>query len=74
MLIHTHAHTHTNTDSCSYKLDKGSFKVSEVFQQLDSVKTELGILDWGIKMTTLEDGELTYYQRYTDYIHVAIFY
>ncbi len=69
--IHTHAHTHTHThtshpptthtDSCSYKLklDKGALKVSEVFQLLDSVKTQVGILDWGIKMTTLEDGETT---------------
>ncbi len=31
--------------------------MSEVFKLLDSVKAQLGILDWGIKMTTLEDGE-----------------
>ena len=51
-----HTRTHTHTDSCSYKLEKGALKVSEVFQLLDSVKSEIGILDWGIKMTTLEDG------------------
>ena len=27
--------------------------VSELFEMLDSVKMEIGILDWGIKMTTL---------------------
>ena len=54
--ITSHTHTHTQTDSCSYKLEKGALKVSEVFQLLDSVKSEIGILDWGIKMTTLEDG------------------
>ena len=26
---------------------------------LDSVKVEIGILDWGIKMTTLEDGKIS---------------
>ena len=31
--------------------------VSELFQLLDSAKTRVGILDWGLKMTTLEDGE-----------------
>ena len=29
----------------------------ELFEMLDSVKVEIGILDWGIKMTTLEDGK-----------------
>ena len=31
--------------------------VSKLFQLFNSVKTQVGILDWGIKMTTLEDGE-----------------
>ena len=30
--------------------------MSELFEMLDFVKVEIGILDWGIKMTTLEDG------------------
>ena len=47
------------SDSCSYKLEKENLCVSELFEMLDSVKVEVGILDWGIKMTTLEDGEWT---------------
>ena len=33
--------------------------MSELFEMLDSVKVEIGILDWGIKMTTLEDGKIS---------------
>ena len=44
-------------DSCNYKLEKEDLCVSELFEMLDSVKVEIGILDWGIKMTTLEDGK-----------------
>ena len=46
------------SDSCNYKLEKEHLRVSELFELLDSVKVEVGILDWGIKMTTLEDGRL----------------
>ena len=46
-------------DSCNYKLEKDDLCVSELFEMLDSVKVEIGILDWGIKMTTLEDGEIS---------------
>ena len=31
--------------------------VSELFELFDNVKNEIGIVDWGIKMTTLEDGK-----------------
>ena len=31
--------------------------MSELFQLFDSQRRQVGILDWGIKMTTLEDGE-----------------
>ena len=31
--------------------------MSELFQLFDSKRRQVGILDWGIKMTTLEDGE-----------------
>ena len=31
--------------------------VSELFQLLNSMRDQLGIQDWGLKMTTLEDGE-----------------
>ena len=40
----------------SYKIDKEQLVVSELFSLLDSVKMQLGISDWGIKRTTLEDG------------------
>lgn len=43
-------------DSCNYKLEKEDLCISKLFEMLDSVKVEVGILDWGIKMTTLEDG------------------
>ena len=49
------------TDSCNYKLEKDDLRVSELFEMLDSVKVEIGILDWGIKMTTLEDGKWELY-------------
>lgn len=32
--------------------------VSELFALFNNVKDEIGIVDWGIKMTTLEDGKL----------------
>ena len=41
----------------SYKIDKDQLVVSELFTILNSVKIQLGISDWGIKRTTLEDGE-----------------
>ena len=46
-------------DSCNYKLEKDDLCVSELIEMLDSVKVEIGILDWGIKMTTLEDGKIS---------------
>ena len=46
-------------DSCNYKLEKDDLCVSELFEMLDSVKLDIGILDWGIKMTTLEDGKIS---------------
>ena len=48
---------YVTVDSCNYKLEKDDLCVSELFEMLDSVKVEIGILDWGIKMTTLEDGK-----------------
>ena len=38
---------------------KEDLRVSELFPMLNQEKTTLGILDWGVKMTTLEDGMLT---------------
>ena len=38
-------------------MEKENVVVSEVFELLDSVQDQIGIVDWGIKMTTLEDGK-----------------
>ena len=46
------------TDSCTYQIDKEDVVVSELFALFNNVKDEIGIVDWGIKMTTLEDGKL----------------
>lgn len=48
------------TDTCLYRLDKDKVVVSELFELLDSVRDQIGIVDWGIKMTTLEDGMTTF--------------
>ena len=37
-------------------MEKEHLRVSELFPMLNSAKARLGILDWGVKMTTLEDG------------------
>ena len=50
---------YVTVDLCNYKLEKDDLCVSELFEMLDSVKVEIGILDWGIKMTTLEDGKIS---------------
>ena len=44
-------------DLCKYKLEKRDLVVSELFQLFDSARAKIGILDWGVKMTTLEDGK-----------------
>ena len=38
-------------------MEKEHLKVSEVFPLINGEKVRLGILDWGVKMTTLEDGK-----------------
>ena len=38
-------------------MEKEDVVVSELFELLDSVQDQIGIVDWGIKMTTLEDGK-----------------
>lgn len=50
-------HVETYADSCTYNLERQDLVVSELFTLMDSSKDEVGIADWGIKMTTLEDGE-----------------
>ena len=38
-------------------MEKKDVVVSELFELLDSVQDQIGIVNWGIKMTTLEDGK-----------------
>ena len=38
-------------------MEKEDVVVSELFELLDSVKDQIGIVDWGIEMSTLEDGK-----------------
>ena len=44
-------------DSCTYRLENEDLIVSELFQFLDSVRDQIRIVGWGIKMTTMEDGD-----------------
>ena len=46
------------TGKLSYKIDKEKLVISKLFKLLDSVKIQLGISDWGVKRTTLEDGNM----------------
>ena len=46
-----------SSDTCTFKMEKEHLKVSELFPTINREKTRLGILDWGLKMSTLEDGE-----------------
>ena len=39
-------------------MEKEDVVVSELFELLHSVQNQIGIVDWGIKMTTLEDNVL----------------
>jgi ABC-type multidrug transport system ATPase subunit len=50
-------HMETYADLVSFKLERADLVVSQLFQQFNSSSARVGILDWGIKMTTLEDGE-----------------
>ena len=38
-------------------MEKEDVVVSELFELSDSVQDQIGIVDWGIKMTTLKDGK-----------------
>ncbi len=60
----------SHADSCTYRLEREDLVVSELFQLFDSVKHEIGILDWGIKMTTLEDGKPIYSQTVCDLLWI----
>ena len=46
-----------HVDTCTFKMAKEHLKVSELFPMINGEKARLGILDWGVKMTTLEDGK-----------------
>ena len=41
-------------------MEKEYVVVSELFELLNSVQDQIGIVDWGIKMSTLEDGLFNY--------------
>ena len=41
-------------------MEKEDVVVSELFDLLDSVRNQIRIVDWGIKMSTLEDGSFNY--------------
>ena len=49
------------SDLISYKLERQDLVVSELFTLFNSSRSRVGILDWGIKMTTLEDGKANLY-------------
>ena len=38
-------------------MEKEDVVVSELFELLDSVQDQIGIVEWEIKMSTLEDGK-----------------
>ena len=38
-------------------MEKENVVVGELFKLLDSVQDQIGIVDWGIKISTLEDGK-----------------
>ncbi|XP_065901246.1 ABC transporter A family member 9-like isoform X2 [Dysidea avara] len=59
-------HVETYNGKISYKIDKDQLVVSELFAVLNSVKVQLGIADWGIKRTTLEDVFLTIVAKHHD--------
>ena len=40
----------------TYQLEKEELVVSELFEMQDSSRNQIGIVNWGIKMTTLKDG------------------
>ena len=66
-----------DVDTCTFKMAKEHLRVSELFPMLNREKTRLGILDWGVKMTTIEDGmTLRYIPSYVRtyvcrYVHSA---
>ncbi|XP_065901244.1 ABC transporter A family member 9-like [Dysidea avara] len=50
----------------SYKMEKEKLVVSKLFTLLNSVKIQLGIADWGIKRSTLEDVFLAIVSKHDD--------
>ena len=66
MLIVVH-HFSSPDYLCTYRLEKEDLIVSELFQLLDSVRDWIGIVDWGIKMTTMEDGGYVFDVSFTSY-------
>eukprot|EP01087_Luapelamoeba_hula_P007099 TRINITY_DN1722_c0_g1_i1.p1 TRINITY_DN1722_c0_g1~~TRINITY_DN1722_c0_g1_i1.p1 ORF type:complete len:950 (+),score=149.32 TRINITY_DN1722_c0_g1_i1:132-2981(+) len=46
---------HSIAGSREYSVPKNSTRLSEIFQELEAHKEELGIKDWGVSNTTLEE-------------------
>ena len=65
MILYTHIllSAHTHTDLVSYKLERSDLVVSELFKLFNSTQSRVGILDWGIKRTTLEDGQYNQFSQ-----------
>ena len=43
-------------DTHTYQFEEEELVVSGLFEMLDSVQDQIGIVDWGIKITKLKDG------------------
>lgn len=50
-----------------YRIKKDLFNISEMFEVLDKSKFQVGVTDWGLKRTTLEDVFLNVVQREKDW-------
>ena len=46
-------------DKCTYRLSPTDLVVSQLFDTIDSARDTVPIVDWGVKGTTMEDGEET---------------
>jgi ABC-type multidrug transport system ATPase subunit len=59
-------HVETFADMCTYQIEKEDVVVSQLFEMFDNAKDQVGIVDWGIKMTTLEDVFMTIVKSTSD--------
>ena len=70
VILHHVMSCYTCTGKICYKIDKNYVVVSKLFTLLNSAAQQLGISDWGIKRTTLEDGNVLLYIAVS---HVILF-